>query len=73
MAVMMQAFDWNAPLKKQIRGEWWNFIAERVPALADAGINSLWLPPVSKTANPDLNVYALTIISISGTSTRRGQ
>jgi len=48
MAVMMQAFYWDAPRAEQKEHEWWNFVAERVEALGKAGINALWLPPVSK-------------------------
>ena len=33
MAVMMQAFYWDAPAKENKHGEWWNFVAEKVPAL----------------------------------------
>jgi alpha-amylase len=57
MAVMMQAFYWDAPIKEDKKGEWWNFVAERVPQLAASGINSLWLPPFSKAANPTSNGY----------------
>ena len=57
MAVMMQAFYWDAPIKENKRGEWWNFLAEKVPQLAASGINSLWLPPFSKAANPTSNGY----------------
>ena len=27
MAVMMQAFYWDAPAKENKHGEWWNFVA----------------------------------------------
>jgi len=57
MAVMMQAFYWDAPAKEDKRGEWWNNIAEKVPQLAASGIDSLWLPPFSKCANPESNGY----------------
>jgi alpha-amylase len=56
-AVMMQAFYWDAPIKENKRGEWWNFLAEQVPQLAASGINSLWLPPFSKATNPTSNGY----------------
>jgi len=51
MAVMMQAFYWDAPKQEQKEGEWWNFIAEKVEDLGKAGINALWLPPVSKASS----------------------
>lgn len=51
MAVMMQAFYWDAPRLENKEHEWWNFIAERVEDLGKAGVNALWLPPVSKAAS----------------------
>jgi alpha-amylase len=42
MAVMMQAFYWDAPIKEQKEGEWWNLIAEKAEMLGHAGINALW-------------------------------
>ena len=57
MAVMMQAFYWDAPIKENKRGEWWNCIREKVPQLAASGFNTLWLPPVSKAADPNSNGY----------------
>ncbi len=59
MAVMMQAFYWDAPVKENKRGEWWNVVSEKVPQLAASGIDSLWLPPFSKAGNPDSNGYDL--------------
>jgi alpha-amylase len=57
MAVMMQAFYWDAPAKEDKRGEWWNHLAEKVPDLAAAGFDALWLPPISKATGPDSNGY----------------
>ena len=57
MAVMMQAFYWDAPIKENKEGEWWITIAEKIPQLAASGINSLWLPPISKAADPKSNGY----------------
>ncbi|WP_058189786.1 alpha-amylase domain-containing protein [Terracidiphilus gabretensis] len=57
MAVMMQAFYWDAPVKEDKRGEWWDTIREKVPQLAASGFNSLWLPPISKAADPNSNGY----------------
>ncbi len=51
MAVMMQAFYWDAPKQEKKEGEWWNFISEKVEDLGKAGINALWLPPVSKASS----------------------
>src|SRR3984957_12617472 len=50
MAVMMQAFYWDAPIKEQKEGEWWNFLAEKAQSLKEVGINALWLPPICKGA-----------------------
>lgn len=57
MAVMMQAFYWDAPIKEQKEGEWWNYLAEKAPELGKAGINALWLPPFCKAADPHSNGY----------------
>ena len=51
MAVMMQAFYWDAPQQEKKEGEWWNNLAEHVEELGKAGINALWLPPVNKAAS----------------------
>ena len=48
MAVMMQAFYWDAPQQEKQEGNWWNVIGEHVEALSKSGISALWLPPVSK-------------------------
>jgi alpha-amylase len=51
MAVMMQAFYWDAPKIDGKEFEWWNFVGEKVEALSKSGFNALWLPPVSKAAS----------------------
>src|SRR5580658_7514213 len=51
MAVMMQAFYWDAPRHENKEHEWWNFLAEKVEDLGRAGFNALWLPPVSKASD----------------------
>jgi hypothetical protein len=56
-------FYWDAPISENKRGEWWNFLAEKVPQLAASGINSLWLPPFSKAASP--TSYGMTHMTIS--------
>ncbi|WP_291098782.1 alpha-amylase [Flavobacterium sp. UBA5153] len=45
--VMMQAFYWDVP----VGGTWWNIIATKVTEWSNAGIGSIWLPPVSKGQN----------------------
>ncbi|QMV18844.1 DUF1939 domain-containing protein [Granulicella sp. 5B5] len=57
MAVMMQAFYWDAPAKENKVGEWWNYLAEKVPQLSDSGFDALWLPPVSKCPTQSSNGY----------------
>jgi alpha-amylase len=52
MAVMMQAFYWDCAVKEEKRGEWWNYLTEKIPALSASGFDSLWLPPISKAADP---------------------
>jgi alpha-amylase len=53
MAVMMQAFYWDAPKLENKVGEWWNHLATQVDDLRAAGIDALWLPPVNKAASQD--------------------
>jgi alpha-amylase len=48
---MMQAFYWDAPRLEQKEHAWWNFVTEKVEDLGRAGINALWLPPVSKASD----------------------
>jgi alpha-amylase len=45
--VMMQAFYWDVPSG----GNWWNTVGTKVTDWANAGIGSIWLPPVSKAQN----------------------
>lgn len=45
--VMMQAFYWDV----EPRGEWWNVLSDKVSGWADAGVNRIWLPVVSKGAS----------------------
>jgi alpha-amylase len=51
MAVMMQAFYWDAPKHDKQEHNWWNFVAEKVEDLSKAGFDALWLPPVSKASD----------------------
>ncbi|MEO9869455.1 alpha-amylase [Ekhidna sp.] len=45
--VMMQGFYWDIPAG----GTWWNTVNTKVNAWSNAGIQSIWLPPVSKAQN----------------------
>jgi len=51
MAILMQAFYWDCPRHEKQEHTWWNFVASKVPELANAGFNALWLPPISKAYN----------------------
>ena len=42
--VMMQAFYWDPPAG----GVWWDTLETKMEAWSSAGIESIWLPPVSK-------------------------
>ncbi|RZS93085.1 alpha-amylase [Aquimarina brevivitae] len=45
--VMMQAFYWDVPAG----GTWWNTIKAKTSSWSAAGIDAIWLPPVSKAQN----------------------
>ncbi len=51
MAVMLQAFYWDAPTIENQEGNWWNVIADRIETIAASGFDALWLPPVNKGAD----------------------
>ncbi len=51
MGVMMQTFHWDCPREDKKEFQWWNYINEKIPALAKTGFTSLWLPPIHKAAN----------------------
>lgn len=45
--VMMQGFYWDVPAG----GTWWNTVQTKVTDWSNAGVQSIWLPPVSKAQN----------------------
>lgn len=45
--VMMQAFYWDVPSG----GTWWETVESKVDDWSNAGIDAIWLPPVSKAQN----------------------
>jgi len=47
--VMMQAFYWDVPVKKELKdGFWWDNLTDKAESLAAAGITAIWVPPPSK-------------------------
>ena len=51
MGVMLQTFYWDCPRIEKKEFKWWKHVTKQIPALAEAGFTSLWLPPVHKAAN----------------------
>ena len=51
MGVMLQAFFWDCPRRDHKEFQWWEYVCQQVPSLADVGFTSLWLPPVHKAGN----------------------
>ena len=50
MAVMMQAFYWDSPMKDKRSTTGGTSSRKRWRTLGKAGINALWLPPICKGA-----------------------
>ncbi|NAS29664.1 alpha-amylase [Flavobacteriaceae bacterium R38] len=50
--VMMQAFYWDVPAG----GTWWDEVKTKIPSWQNAGIDAIWLPPVSKAMNGPLSM-----------------
>ncbi|KZN67829.1 alpha-amylase family glycosyl hydrolase [Pseudoalteromonas luteoviolacea] len=47
--VMLQGFFWDVPVdEKNNNGIWWDNLANKAPALSQAGFSSIWIPPPSK-------------------------
>ena len=46
MGVMLQAFYWDCPRAEKKEFKWWKHVSKQIPALAQVGFTSLWLPPV---------------------------
>jgi len=51
MGVMLQAFYWDCPRIEKQEFKWWKYATKQIPALAQVGFTSLWLPPLHKAAN----------------------
>jgi alpha-amylase len=51
MGVMLQTFYWDCPRAEKKEFQWWNYIRQEIPALAQVGFTALWLPPIHKAAN----------------------
>ena len=46
MGVMLQAFYWDCPRIEKKEFKWWKHVEKQIPALAEVGFTSLWLPPI---------------------------
>lgn len=59
----MQGFNWASAEKE---GGWWNFLKTKVPDIADAGVEYVWLPPPSNSHDdgPQGNLINSSILSI---------
>ncbi len=53
MATLMQCFYWDCPRESGREYQWWPHVRARLPELAAAGFDTLWLPPAHKAANID--------------------
>src|SRR3954447_19440234 len=52
---IMQFFEWHL----EPDGTHWSRLKEMAPQLKEIGINSVWIPPVTKASTPDNNGYAI--------------
>ena len=50
MSAILQAFYWDCPKAEQREHQWWLFIKDKLPEIAQAGFTALWLPPANKAA-----------------------
>jgi len=46
--ILMQGFYWDS-FNESGPGNWWDFVEDKLPELADAGITEIWLPPAQKS------------------------
>ncbi|MGK7369599.1 MAG: hypothetical protein ACNS64_05245, partial [Candidatus Halalkalibacterium sp. M3_1C_030] len=46
--ILMQGFYWDSFIESGA-GNWWDFVREKLPELAEAGITEIWLPPAQKS------------------------
>lgn len=51
MGVIMQAFHWDCPREDNQEYNWWNYVGDQIPMLANTGFTALWMPPIHKAAN----------------------
>lgn len=52
---MIQFFEWHLPADQNH----WNRLKEVAPELKEAGIDAVWIPPVTKASSPDDNGYSV--------------
>jgi len=50
--IMMQAFYWDVPAG----GTWWETVETKIEDWGNAGIEAIWLPPVSKAQNGEFSM-----------------
>ena len=53
MKIILQGFYWDAPLIENRCGEWWTFLTDQLASIRSAGIDTIWLPPLSKSCEGD--------------------
>lgn len=46
--ILLQGFYWDSFIEAGA-GNWWDFVRERLPELAEAGVTEVWLPPAQKS------------------------
>ena len=46
--ILMQGFYWDS-FNESGAGNWWDFVRQKLPELADAGVTEIWLPPAQKS------------------------
>lgn len=52
---LMQFFEWHLDAD----GQHWNRLKEKAGELKEAGIDSIWIPPVTKAASNEDNGYGV--------------
>lgn len=53
--LQIQFYTWESRGDEQ--RNWWRYFEQQVPHLKDLGMTHVWLPPMSKSATKDVNLY----------------